>query len=79
MILLRSIPRRPSRAAPVWLLISVLVKGIWEVRTPHMPMTSPSAFSGCRSLEKCLPPPRFALLNLPPRPRAEDMMSMCAS
>lgn len=51
------------------------------VRTPHMPTTSPSALSGCRSLEKCLPPPRLGLLNLPPRPRAaEDMVvvEMCA-
>lgn len=41
-----------------------------------MPTTSPSAFSGCRSREKCLPPPRLGLLNLPPRPRAVDMASM---
>lgn len=40
-----------------------------------MPITSPSAFSGCKSLEKCLPPPRFGLLNLPPRPRAEDILA----
>jgi len=27
-----------------------------ETHTPHMPKTSPSALSGCRSREKCLPP-----------------------
>jgi hypothetical protein len=41
-----------------------------------MPTTSPSAFSGCRSRENFLPPPRLTLLNLPPRPRpaAEDIL-----
>lgn len=42
--------------------------------TPHMPMTSPSAFSGWRSREKCFPPPRFGFVNFPPRPR-EDIFS----
>jgi hypothetical protein len=44
-----------------------------------MPMTSPSAFSGCRSREKCFPPPRLGLLNFPARPRVDILASLVLS